>query len=796
MAWLSQLRNDRLSDIRHAFRLWRKRPVVAAAAVLTIALGASLNIAVTEAIWTVMLKPLPYPHADRLVQIWVDDGKDERSAPGRALIDTWRDGSRTFAQIASYRPWRVTVASGGDPQQVYSGLVSAEFFGMLGARFVAGRPFSAQETRAGADDAIVLREGFWRQRFNADYGVLGRTIGVDGRSCRVIGIVSDSFSAAVLGAKSRADVYLPISRAQIPGMRVPTPMRTVFAIGRLRDGVSAHEAGQDLAAIAKAEEKRRIWLSPLQAELGRQVGPALLALLAATGCVLLIACANLANLLMAQGVMRRRELAVRSALGAGRGRLIRQLLTETGLVLVAGTLAGAVLARAVTHAMIAMHPSGLPRAEEAGPSWKIYAAASGVILLLGLAFGMLPAWRASRDTNESSLRVGGTLWMSRGSRRWADGMVAVQVGLTAVVLISAGVLLRSFLELRSVEIGVAREHVITASIDLPGARYSTREERARFGERWVERLQAMPGVAAAGISNSLPLRYTTLLHLLIRVPGSADEQMVAARSVSGAYFDAIGLRFVEGTAFDERRKDQVVVNEAFVRRFLKGKPSVGVALGTEKVPLLITGVVKDVRHRGLRDAAQPEVYMPFASFPLNPVDTVIRSSLPRAQVEAAMRRELRAVDDQLAVGRVMTMEDVVDEQLAAARFQAALLGLFATVALLLAAVGTYGVIAQTVRSRLPEMALRRTLGAGTGNLLRLVLVAGMKAPLLGLTIGVAAGVFVAGRALRTLLYGVAPDDPALVVGTAVVLGITAMAACLIPAVLAVRVQPGETLRQD
>jgi putative ABC transport system permease protein len=764
-----------------------------------------MNVAMFEVIWNVMLKPLPYADPGRLAQVWVNQDDKERNIPPNTLIERWRESSRTFTHLAAYRPWRVTVASGGEPEQVFAAAVSPEFFSALGTPLLAGRVFLPEEVSEGADHLVVLREEYWRRRFAADRALLGSEIIVDGMLCRVIGIVPDSFLAAALiegvrrgagprrGANPEPQIYLPISRARVAG--IGGQLHTSFVVGRLRGAATFADAAAELASITVDEQRGRVWVSPLQVEIGHALRPALLALAAATGCVLLIACANLANLLLAQAVMRRRELAVRAALGAGRARLVRQLVTEAAVLSLAGAAAGIASAHIVSPILGALYPDVLPRPGEGGSPWIVYAVALGVTLLSALLFGVLPAWRLTGETNDETLRMG-SLWMSRRSRRWADVMVAVQVGLTAVVLVAAGLLLKSFLVLRNVDPGFTREHVVTASVDLPGARFQTRPQRARFGAQWIERLDAIPGVSAVGISNSLPLRYTTLLDLLVHVPGESLEQKVGGRAVAGAYFQALGIEWAEGGPFDESREHQVVVNEAFARKYLQGRSAVGAVLGAGDQPLTITGVVKDVRHLGLREAAQPEMFLPFASFPLNPVDTVVRSTLPPDQVAAAMRRELSAVDSQLALSQVMTMTEVVDEQLARPRFQAALLGLFAAVAMLLAAVGTYGVIAHNVRSRTAEFGLRRALGAGTPHLLRLVLWNGMKAPLAGLAVGLLLGAFAVGRYLETLLYGIAPRDPHVLLLTASLLALTALLACALPGRWAARVEPGQALRQE
>lgn len=793
-----------LQDLRLAFRLWRKKPLVAVTAILTIALGAGMNVAVFRVIWNVMLKPLPYAEPARLVQIWVEE-KEPRTPPENVLIEKWQHSSLTFSAFAAYRPWSVTIISQGNPEQVFTGMVSQNFFETLGTPLLAGRRFNQTEMSSGSDNVILLREGYWRRRFAGDPAIVGSEIEADGTLCRVIGIVPDSFlatpliqvarggSTALRGSRAEPDAFMPRSRARVGGMRLPT--HTSFLIGRLKPGIPADQAAHELATIAGPGERRRIWLSPLEEEVGYQLRPALLALIAATGCVLLIACANLANLMLAQVVLRRRELAVRAALGAGMARVMRQLITEAMALSLAGGAAGLLVSQLLYGVIVGLYPDTIPRTANTAPDWIIYLFALSITILTGLLFGVLPAWRAASEAKDEALRVGHP-WMSRGSRRWSNAMVALQVGLTTVVLIAAGLLVRTFLTLRDIDIGIDRDHILTASIDLPATRYKTRDDRARFGRAWIDRLAAIPGVTSAGISNSLPLRYTMLLDLRIFIPGSEQEQMVGGRAVGGDYFKALGMRWAAGGPFDPKVKGQVAVNEAFVRKFLPGKQPVGFQLPQGKTSMLVTGVIKDIRHRGLREAPQPELYLSYDSFPLNPVDTVVRSSLPPAQIIAAMQRELKALDDQVVLARPLAMEEVVDGELARPRFQVVLLGLFAAVALALAAIGTYGVIAYNVRSRTPELGLRRALGASTLDIQQLILANGFKAPMLGLAAGLLLGWLVIGRFLEALLFGVTARDPKVLAFTALTLAATSLLACLVPGRAAARIDPGVALRQE
>lgn len=779
--WLESV----LQDLRLAVRVWRRRPLLAFTAIATLAVGAGMNVAVFRIVWNVMLKPLPYAAPSELAQVWMDDGKQDRQAPPNVLTEKWR-AATTIATAAQFRMWRFSVTGGGDPEQVFAGVVSPEFFATLGVRLIAGRTFQPDEYAQG--NAAIARESILRRRGLA----LGGEVVVDGVLCRIVGVIPDAFLATPLIEAARSggepELYLPLVRAKVGG--ATHPMGSSHVIVRLRRGAPIPVAEQELQAIARTADKRRVWLSPLDREIGRSVRPALLALIAATACILLIACANLANLLLAQAVGRRREIAMRTALGASRLRVARQLMAEALLLSVAGGVAGVLAAQWMSSALIALYPDAIPRLNASASDWPIYAFAFALTTLSGLLFGILPAWRESR----ADLRVGSAL-MSRGTRRWAGGMVVAQVALTTVVLASAGLLLKSFLNLRDVNTGFAPAQLVTTSVQLPPARYKTKDDRARFARAWVERLQAIPGVRSAGISNSMPIRYTGLLTLRFPIPGFAEEQEIGGRAVSSGFFAAMGVTWAAGRAFEESRPEQVVVNEAFAKRYLNGVEPVGFVLKGAR-NAVISGVIRNVRQFGLRQAATPEIYLPFALYPLDPVDTAIRTSLPEAQLHGAMRRELKALDSDLVLGKVMTMDAVIDGELARPRFHTWLLALFASVAVLLAAVGIFGVIAHHVRTRVPEFGVRRALGASTGQLFWLVMRDGLRAPALGLVVGVAVGWFVIGRLWETMLFGVTGRDLSVYAATVAVLAATAMLACVVPGVFASCVSPAVALRAE
>jgi putative ABC transport system permease protein len=795
-------------DLKIALRLWRKRPLWAAAAVLTIALGTGMNVALFRMVWSVLLKPLPYQNSARLVQVWrVDEKADsavfasDRHLPDSFTLERWRERSHSFENLAIYRAWMSTVTGGGDPERISSAVVSAEFFPALRVRALVGRTFSPAEVRPGSDSVVVLSYAYWQRHLGGDPSVLGRILVVDAQPVRVIGILPPDFRGIVVSPTREPQLYLPISKIATGSLRVSSG----WVLGRLKPGVSRESARLELATLAREAalehsqpvESNGVSISNLQDTVGGTLRPILLALFGATVCVLLIACANVANLLLSRTLERRRELSIRACLGATRGHIARQMLAEALLVAVSGGLLGLGAAWGLFRLMVALYPGVLPRVEEGGTFWIVLCFAMLLSTASAVISGVLPAWRATRECSYDALRAGrGSL--GQGARRWANVLVAAQVGVTVVVLVAAGLLLKSFVLLRSLDVGFAHERILTAQVVLPESVYRTREEQTRFAREWVERLNAIPGVESAALTNSLPLAANLLMDIGLTIPGWSGMQKFGGRVITGAYFDCMGLRMKEGrplTPADDNRKDVVVVNEAFARHFFGSRPVVGTVLGSGTEVLTIVGLVRDLRNIQLQRPPDPEVYLTFAAHPGIYLDTVLRVRGNPAGVLSAARTELRAINPGLVLAKVSTMEKILDSSVATPRFQAVLLGLFAVVALVLASIGTYAVIAQGVRSRTSEFGVRMALGARAWDVFRLVVGQGMRAPLVGLAAGIL-GALAAGSLLQGLLFGITPRDPLVFATVPIILALVALAACGVPARHAARVAPAEALRAE
>jgi putative ABC transport system permease protein len=798
------------ADLRFAARTWRKRPVLAAAAVLTLALGTGANTAIFSLIHRVVLRPLPYPRPDRLVQIWSAgvDARGRLDPAGRGLTwnttaDRWRQAHTAFEHIACYRAWNFSIAAPtGEPERLYAAAVSAEFFATLGVAPAMGRAFSAEEVTPGRDNVVVLSDALWRRLFRASPSALGAAVVVDGVPRTVIGVMPPGVRILAASMREDPDLYAPISTIYRGVLRGGG----ADVIGRIKPGIPLGAAQAELDSLARKlpVEGRRpvqgVRLVPLREEVASKVRPMLLILFAATFCVLLIAAANLANLTLAHISGRRKELVVRAALGASRARIVRQVLTESVALAVIGGAAGLLLSGWLVRALVGLYPGTLPRMDSLRPSPVVFPFSLALALLAGLLAGIFPAWQFSRANFQDGLKDGGALsHRSRRGTAFRGALVGAQVAATFVLLISTGLLLRSFLLLRAVDPGYRPQQLLTAQIVLPEKNYGTKALQAAFVDRFLQRLDALPEVESAAITNSLPLAYNFLLSVQFTTGPSSDDRRVFCRSITPAYFRTMGIAMPAGRAFepaDSARGDVTIVNQAFARKYFPNQDAVGRTLrfGPAKSATIV-GVAADVKNQALDAQADEEIYLPFAQAPGIFLDVAVRARAEPAALVSRVRAELRAIDPQQPLSRVLTMEKILDGQVAPRRFQATLLGALASIALLLAMVGIYGVVAYSVSLRTREIGIRMALGAERAAVLKLVLAGGMWPVVLGICAGIPAAL-ASTRALESWLYGVRAADAATYAAVAALVLAVPLVASYVPARRAATIDPLAALRYE
>jgi putative ABC transport system permease protein len=820
---------------RYALRtLWRT-PGFTVSAVLAIALGVGANGAVFAVVHGVLLKPLPYPEPQRLVRIAesnLEQGIDAGPVSSASFV-AWHDRSRTLEHVAVYFSRQWLVSFDGTFEEVQGAIVSPALFQTLGVSPLVGRPFPLDPERAAASEAareILIGYGVWQRHFGGRHDVVGRTVSVEGRATRtIIGVMPAGF-----GFPGRTEMWAieTLDGAIGPNQR---QARWRDAVGRLRRGVTPGEADVELRVIAaqldaEHPDSHGGWQTAvrrLDASLTEPVRPALLILLAAVGSVLLVACANVANLTIARATARRHEMAVRRALGASHGALGRQWLAEGVLVAGAGGAAGLLLARVVADALRALAPAETPRLEEiavGGPVLMLVAAISAGAALL---MAVVPLLQSRHVAVQDDLKRGGRTTSGGPGLNLRAWLIGAQVALTFVLLVSAGLLLRSFVELRNVDLGFEPRGVLTADTRLATGRFPDRRPWHRlllYYGQLLDELAGVPGVQAVGGIAGLPLTGDGAAgNVRLVEPGTGPRTDVSARDaqsyvsiniVTPGYFPAMRIPIVRGRAFDEsdrlsaealtepdtpRPRGVAIVNEAMARRFWPGQDPIGRSLEVldhwAVESSVIVGIAADVRQDGVASPAQPAVYVPFGEVSGFRLSLVIRTTVPPASLAAPVLDRLRHVDPQLMVSNVRPLDAVVMHAVAGPRFNLLLVGSFAVLALALAAIGIYGVVAYLVSQRTREFGIRFALGARREHVLRLVVRDGLRPVLLGAAAG-AAGAVVAAHALGGLLFGVAPLDPASFAGVPVLVLTVALAAAALPAWRASRFDPILVLRDE
>ena len=816
---LHQLRQD----VVYALRGMRRNPGFIAVAIITLALGTGVNTAIFSIVHAVLLKPLPYAEPERLVTVMNRyDG-----APRLALSDPeyldYSEQSRSM-DIAVMAPGFVTLSGGSaDPQRIGSVAVSVNAFRVLGRQPALGRGFTADEGHS-ESSAVILSDAVWRERFGADPAIVGRSVNVQGRARTVIGILpADLVLPVNLVSSAPAGVILPA----VFDTAAPRNQRGghyMTGVGRLRNGVAIAAAAAEmdgiLAQLARQYPDQHdqgnfgVTVNPLREELLGDSRPVLLVLAGAVGLVLLLACANVANLMLARGETRRRELAVRAALGASRFRMARQLLTEAALLAFAATAIGLLVARWALAIVISVGPDALPRLSNVSLNPLVLTFAGALAMATTVLFALLPAVQLSRAQAGEALKEGGRGASGRAHVRRA--LVVCQVSLAVVLLVAAGLLLKSFAHVLSVPGGFDPENVLTLRIGTPAARYPGLSEVSGFFTRLNEQLASVPGVTRVGASSGLPLAVASgdwsfdiegRARVNGRRPGAADWYVVTP-----GYFETLNVRVVSGrapSASDTSDSTPVIfINETAARGIFPGQDPVGTRVmlsrsrGFEQPWRMVAGVVADVRQRGLDRPARPEMFIPHTQFlhfspgqQARSMTVVIRSEIPPERLVSAVRGELRRIDPEIPLADARPMTDVLALSVADRKLNVLLLGAFAALAIVLAAVGTYGVMAYDVLQRTREIGIRVALGAPRGSVLSLVLVQGMRLVVFGALIGLAAAALVT-RSMTQMLFDVGPRDVAVFASVAALLVLTGLLATYVPAWRATRVDPLDALRQQ
>jgi putative ABC transport system permease protein len=800
-------------DLRYGFRMLVKRPGFTAVAVIALALGIGATSAVFTIVNNVLLKPLPFD-ADRMVMIWDTNlsrghGEVEISYPN--FMD-WREQNRVFDQMAALPSvnFDFTITGDNEPVKVEATTVSANFFSMLGVNAALGRAFTLEDDRSDAD-FVVISDRLWKSRYGSDPNVLGKKIVIEGQTVSIIGVMPADFDFP-----KGVDMWAPLVYSADSWMK-DRGFRVLRALGRLKPGVTIEEARADMSSIAerlageypKENTGFGVLLIPLVETIFGNARPALYILLGAVILVLLISCVNVANLLLARTSSRQKEIALRLTLGANRSRVIRQLLTESLLLALIGGMAGLLLALFGVDYLIAFAPLDIPRIKDVRIDGKIVLVTLGISVLTTIVFGLAPAFQASRpDLNETLKESGGRSAGSVRGRRLRSFLVVSEVALAVILMVGAGLLIRSFNQLQNLDPGYKPENILTFRLALVQSKYPKSETRKVVFEQLLKKIETLPGVESAALVLMRPLSGTVGWDYPFTIEGQNAEEQTANpysnyEAISPNYFRTMGIPILKGRDFTEQDRgdaaSMVIVSESLARTYWPGQDPIGKRLKFGKPTstsawLNVVGVVKDARYREW-DTTRFDIYAPYLQKSEYRTDFVIKTSIDPESLVPSIRRELFAIDKEQAIASVSTLEDLVSTTLARPRFNMLLLSIFAVLALVLAAVGVYGVMAYLVTQRTHEIGIRVALGASEQDILKLVVNEGMILAVIGVIIGLGGSIALT-RVMSSILFGVSATDPLTFSSIALLLTAVAAIACYIPARRAMKVDPMVALRHE
>jgi predicted permease len=805
MTWIEDLGRD----VRFGLRSLRRSPAFTVVAILCLALGIGANAAIFSVLNAVLLRPLPYPEPERLVRIW----EAKENFTGTTSVPNYRDWvqqSTGFEQLTAWRRGSANLQGTGEPERIRSVEATPNLFAALGRSPILGRVFDPARDEPGKAQVAVISEGLWRTRFGADPGIVGRTLRVDGKQYEVIGVMPASFDFPP--GWSRTDVWL---------LYVPSPddlaqrgNHFLNAAGRLKPGVSREQATAQLKTVAAliarqnpAEQAgRSVKTMPFQEAVVGNVRPALLILFGAVALVLLIACTNVANLLLARAAVRQREVAIRLALGASRWQLVRQFLVESLVLAFAGAVLGLLLARLSLAGLAPLAEGALPLAGGIPLDARVFAFLLGVALVSGLAFGIVPALQAARGDVRDSLTEAGKATSGSAQQRFRSGLVVLEIAVTLVLLVGAGLLLRGFRTLSGTEPGLVSRHVLTAHVAVPAPQLSA--ATARTFRPMLEAVRRLPGVRAAAVISILPIQnaWTNGGYLVVGrpAPPPGKEPIAEMRVTSPQFFQALGIPIQRGRDFQERDAENgsrvVIVNHTFVRKTFKDTEALGQRLSFgDKKEYTIVGVVGDVRQAGLDQQSLAEIYFPYGDADyahlLDDASLAVQTDGPPGLLARPLREAVRGVDPGLPLYQVLSMEEVIDESLAGRRLNLWLLGIFAGIALVLSAAGLYGVISYLVAQRTREIGVRVALGAQKWDVIGLVMRQGAALAAAGIVLGLL-GALGLTQVLQSLLYGVSARDPLTFAALAALFAAVALVATWLPAERASKVDPILAIRNE